>query len=85
MDKTLTLRIPHNVVTALEEEARRTDKSLEEVAIEWISRHAHELPEQRPGSVDAFLPFFGAWEMTSGEREEIARIIERERHMEDDR
>lgn len=82
MKQVLTLEIPDEVYQALQKEAATTDKSLEQVAIEWMAQHA-QAPKR--GSVDALMPFYGAWHMTPEERTRIEQMIDKERHMEEDR
>jgi hypothetical protein len=79
MKKTLILEIPDDVFQALKEEAARTGKPLERIALERITLQA----SQRRGSAEALQPFFGAWSMSPDERADIERMIEEERHLED--
>jgi len=81
MKQILTLEIPDEVYQALEQEATTSDKSPEQVALEWIAEHAH--PPKR-GSVDALMPFYGVWHMTPGERTQIEQMLDEERHMQED-
>lgn len=80
MSRTLSLELPEQVERALVEEAARTGKSREQIALEWIESRLEQSPR---GSVDAILPSYGAWSMTPEERAEIERTIEEDRLLED--
>jgi len=80
MKQVLRLEIPDEIYQALQREAATTDKSLEQVALEWIAQRA-QAPKH--GSVDALMPFYGAWRMTPEERAHIEQMIDEERHMEE--
>lgn len=81
MARTLTLDIPEDVERALQDEAARTGKSREQVVTEWLRQHVSPAPR---GTVDAIMPFFGSWSMTDQERQDIERMIEEERLLEDE-
>ena len=82
MSQSITLELPDEVDRALQEEAARTGKSAEQVAIEWIGSHV-EGPVR--GSADALLASHGVWSMTPDERAQIERMIEEERLLEENR
>jgi hypothetical protein len=77
----MTLDIPESVERALESEAARTGKSPEEVALQLIESN---LQKPRRGTIDAVLPWFGAWSMTPEERARIERMIAEERLLGED-
>jgi len=77
MKQTLTLEIPEDIYQALQKEAAKTGKSLEQLALEWLSQHA------RRGRLEALMPFFGAWHMSPEERTRIEQMLDQERHMEE--
>jgi hypothetical protein len=75
MKQTLTLEIPDDVYQALQQEADQTGKSLERLALDWLSQQA------RRGRVETLMPFFGAWRMTPEERAQIEKMLDEERHL----
>lgn len=77
MKQTLTLEIPDDVYEALRQEAAKTGKSLEQLALDWLSQQA------RRGRVEALKPFFGAWQMPPEERTRIEKMLDEERHLEE--
>ena len=77
----LILDLPDDVEHALQREAARTGKTLEQVAIEWMEAHA-EAPLR--GSAEALMRSHGTWSMTPDERTRIEKRIEEERLMERD-
>ncbi len=79
MKQSLTLEIPDDVYHVLQQEAAKTGKSLEQLALNWITEHS------RLGRVEALMPFFGAWRMTAEERASLEQMIEAERHLEEDK
>ena len=81
MSQTLQLEIPDDVYQALEEHARSLEKAPEQLALEWLQEHACQ-PVR--GSVDAIMPYFGAWKLTPEERAEIERAIYEDRHREEE-
>ncbi len=77
MKQTLTLEVPDDVYEALQKEAAKTGKSLEQLALDWLSQQA------RRGRVEALRSFFGAWQMTPEERARIEKMLDEERHVEE--
>ena len=82
MSQEITLRLPDEVDRALHDEAARTGKSTEQVAIEWIGSRIESPPR---GSADALMSFHGVWSMAPDERAQIERMIEEERLLEENR
>ncbi len=82
MSQLITLKLPDEVDRALQEEAARTGKSTEQVAIEWIGSH---VDSPLRGSADALLSSHGAWSMAADERAQIEQMIEEERLLEENR
>ena len=76
MTHKLTLDVPDNVYRVLQKQAVAVGKSVEQVTLEHVARQA--TPPER-GSVDALMPFYGAWQMAPDERAQIERMIEEER------
>jgi hypothetical protein len=72
MSRLPTLNLPDQVDRALKDEAARTGKSTQEVALDWIGPH---VPRPVRGSVDALMPSLGAWSMTPAERAAIEQMI----------
>jgi len=81
MSQSITLQLPDDVDRALHNEAARSGKSPEEVALEWIGSHTEKW---RCGGADALMSSHGAWSMTPDERTRIERMIEEERLLEED-
>lgn len=77
MKQSLTLNIPSDVYQTLTREATKTGKSLEEIALSWIIHHS------RLGRVETLMPSYGAWKMAPEERTQIERLIDAERHVEE--
>ncbi len=48
----------------------------ESVVLNWLRER---IPTAERGTVAALMPFFGAWQMTTDERERIERLIHDER------
>lgn len=82
MSQEITLKLPDEVDRALHDEAARTGKSTEQVAIEWIGSHVAGHPR---GSADALMSSHGAWSMAPDERAQIEEMIEEERLLEEGR
>ena len=82
MSQTLTLELPDEVYQAIRKEANAHNKTVEQVALDWMSQHVTPCQDTKPrrGSVEAILPFLGAWKMTTEERERIEREIYQDRH-----
>jgi hypothetical protein len=80
MARALTLDLPEDVERALDNEASRTGKSREQVALEWIEAHVPNVPK---GSAEALMKSCGAWSMTSEERSRVEHMIEEERLLEE--
>lgn len=75
--KSITLQVPDEVYEALQKEAAKAGKSLEQLALDWLSQQA------RRGRVEALRSFFGAWQMTPEERAHIEKMLDEERHVEE--
>ncbi len=80
MTHKLTIELPENVYRAIQERAAAAGKSVEQVTLEHM---AHEARPPERGSVDALMPFFGAWQMAPNERAQIEQMIDDERCLED--
>ncbi|MCH8295879.1 hypothetical protein IH992_32780 [Candidatus Poribacteria bacterium] len=80
MNQTLTLAVPDRVYKVLWQEAQTQKKTVEQVALDWMAQRI--TPSK--GSVEAIMPFFGSWEMTSEERARIEREIDEDRHREEE-
>ena len=76
MQQTLKLEIPEEMYKALRKEAQAKRKTVEQVALDWISEHA----PSRKGSMEAIMPFLGSWQMTPEERARIEQKIDEDRH-----
>jgi hypothetical protein len=76
MSRLLKIDLPEEVDRALQEEAARTGKSPEQVALEWIEDHVETLSR---GGREALMAMFGGWSMTAEERAQIEQMIEEER------
>ncbi len=81
MTHKLTLDVPDNVYQVLQKQASAAGKSVEQVTLEHV---AHQATPPEHGSVDALMPFSGAWQMAPDERAEIEQMIEEERYLEAD-
>jgi hypothetical protein len=81
MSQSITLNLPEDVDRALQNEAVRSGRSPEQVALEWITSHATEPPR---GSAEALLLSHGAWSMPPDELARIERMIEEDRLLEED-
>ncbi|HLI47182.1 MAG TPA: hypothetical protein VKV18_00625 [Chthonomonas sp.] len=77
MPKTLMLEVPNEVYQALQQEAAKTGKSPEQLAVEWLALKSNR------GKAEALQPFFGAWQMASDERARIEEMLDEERHLEE--
>ncbi|MGE0377143.1 MAG: hypothetical protein AB7I48_18025 [Planctomycetaceae bacterium] len=75
MSQSITLTLPDEVDRALQDEAVRSGRSPEQVALEWIQSNVARPPR---GSAEALLLSHGAWSMTPDEQARIERIIEEE-------
>ncbi|MBM4044127.1 MAG: hypothetical protein FJ279_03360 [Planctomycetes bacterium] len=80
MKQVLTVDVSDDVYEALREQSAKTGKPIREIASEWMAEHSR--PAKR-GSVDALMPFYGAWRMAPGERARIEQMIQAERHQEE--
>ena len=81
MSQTLTLELPEDMYQALQKEANVQKKTLEQVALDWMAQRI----KPRRGSVEAIMPFYGAWQMAPEERVRIEREIYEDRHREVER
>lgn len=80
MTRIMTLEIPNEIDQGLRDEAQRTGKTREQVALEWIGGHVQR--SQR-GTVGTLMPFYGVWSMTPEEQTHIEQMIEEERLLEE--
>ncbi|HLH78731.1 MAG TPA: hypothetical protein VKV29_00440 [Chthonomonas sp.] len=78
MPKTLVLEVPNEVYQALQQEAAKTGKAPEQLAAEWLALQSNR------GKAEALRPFFGAWQMAPDERAHIEKMLDEERHLEED-
>lgn len=81
MARLLTLNLPEDVDRALQQEALRSGKPPEQVALEWMVSHV-DIPQR--GSGEALMRSHGTWSMTPEERGQIERAIEEERLLQDE-
>jgi len=81
VSRSLILDISDDIEQSLDQEARLTGKSREEVAKTWLRQH---VPPPERGTLAAILPSFGVWAMSAEERLQIEQMIQSERDIEDD-